>query len=218
MGNDMNVKVCGITSFEQLVELQNIGADYAGLIFYEGSKRFAGTELANQKEAVAALEIPKVGVFVNAPEAVIEQAIRDYGLSAVQFHGDETPDFCGHFMGSVGVIKAFRIDDETDIDALVTPYNDCCNYYLLDTASETYGGSGQQFDWNKLEKAVVSKLFFLSGGIGPGDANRVAGFYHSFLYGVDINSRFEVSPGTKDLKKVEAFISHIKDSGKYSGE
>lgn len=206
----MKIKVCGITTFEQLVELQNAGADYAGLIFYEGSKRFVGDALQNQQSAIRELQIPKVGVFVNASQEVIEKAVNDYGLTAVQLHGDETPQFCEALAAKMNVIKAFRIGNDTDIDALVSPYNQSCKYYLLDTASPSYGGSGEKFDWNKLEDAIISKLFFLSGGIDPEDAERIGKFYHSFLYAVDINSRFETAPGVKDLSKVDAFISRVK--------
>ncbi|MDB5197005.1 MAG: hypothetical protein JWP88_1376 [Flaviaesturariibacter sp.] len=206
----MKIKVCGLTSFEQMVELQNLGVDYLGLIFYEGSSRFVGNKLSEQKEAVRDLEMAKVGVFVNADTATISQAISDYGLSAVQLHGDESPEVCAALMLRVSVIKAFRIDDDTNIDAVLAPYNGACNYYLLDTAGTAYGGNGQKFDWHKLDDAIISKLFFLSGGIGPEDANRLRGFYHSFLYAIDINSRFETAPGIKDLALIETFIDRVK--------
>lgn len=206
----MKIKVCGITSFEQMVELQNLGVDYIGLIFYEGSRRFVGDKLLAQQTDVRDLEMAKVGVFVNASIATIDQAINDYGLSAVQLHGDETPEFCASLMRKISVIKAFRIDNDTNIDALVEPYHNSCNYYLFDTASASYGGSGRQFDWKVLDKAIISKLFFLSGGIGPEDATRLSGFYHSFLYAIDVNSRFEIEPGVKDIEKIETFIAELK--------
>lgn len=208
----MKIKVCGLTSFEQMVEAQNLGVDYLGMIFYEGSKRYVGDKLMDQKEAIRDLEMAKVGVFVNADTDTINRAIDDYGLSAVQLHGDETPEFCAALMPKISVIKAFRISDDTDIDALVAPYNAACNYYLLDTAGVAYGGNGRQFDWNKLDDAVVSKLFFLSGGISPEDADRLSSFYHSFLYAVDINSRFETAPGVKDMALIETFVNSLKNS------
>jgi phosphoribosylanthranilate isomerase len=206
----MKIKVCGITLFEQMVELQNGAADYVGLIFYEGSKRFVGDKLHAEKEAIRDLKISKVGVFVNAKTEEVEKAIADYGLSVVQLHGAETPETCAALMSKVSVIKAFQIAEETDIDELVTPYRDACNYYLFDKATASYGGSGARFDWKKLDAAVIGKLFFLSGGIAPEDAARLAARPHSFLYGVDINSRFESSPGVKDLPAVTAFINQLK--------
>jgi phosphoribosylanthranilate isomerase len=208
----MKVKVCGLTDLNQLIAVQEMGADFVGLVFYEGSKRFAGEKLREHRDAVRNLDAVKVGVFVNAPIATIEQAIDDYGLSIVQLHGHETPDDCAALQSRVAVIKAFSIGGESDIDSLVSRYHDACNYYLLDTATKGYGGSGRQFDWSLLEKAVIGKLFFLSGGIGPDDAERFGGHFHSFLYAVDVNSRFETEPGIKDLALLQTFITQLKAS------
>src|SRR5690349_9402466 len=107
----MKVKVCGITSLEQMQHLQQMGVDYAGLIFYEGSKRYAADKLANQKSEIKKSKIKKAGVFVNADYPTILKAIEDYGLTAVQLHGDETDAFCFQLMDKVQVIKVFRIAD-----------------------------------------------------------------------------------------------------------
>jgi phosphoribosylanthranilate isomerase len=208
----MEIKVCGNTSVEQLSALQGIGVNYAGIILYEGSKRFAGEKLRGQKEAIESLDISCVGVFVDDSADYIINAIEEYSLMGVQLHGSETPEFCHSLMGKANVIKAFHIDNDTDIDAMVAPYQDSCNYYLFDTASEEGGGSGRKFDWDFLDKALVNKLFFLSGGIGPDDADRISSFYHPFLYAIDINSRFETSPGVKDIQLIHDFITSI--SGK----
>ena len=205
----MKVKVCGNTSVEQMQQLQQFGVAYAGIIFYEGSKRFIGHPSARQQEAVRNLAIKKVGVFVNAEYDTIVNAIGEYDLYAVQLHGDETDEFCLELMDKAKVIKVFRVGGAQEIDELVAPFLSVCHYFLFDTDSNQYGGSGKQFDWSVLERAKIDKPFFLSGGIGPDDVDKLLAFRHPDLIGVDINSRFEVQPGEKDMKKVEAFMKTI---------
>jgi len=205
----MKIKVCGITAVEQLQALQELGVDYAGMIFYEKSKRFVGYMLEDQLPLVNALDISRVGVFVNAEMDVVQKTIQDYSLTAVQLHGDETDEFCLDLMDKVQVIKVFRVADQKDIDGLVAPFQEVCHYFLFDTDTATYGGSGQQFDWGVLESAGINKPFFLSGGIGLEDVEKLKAFHHPYLYAVDVNSRFETSPGIKDMDKVADFIKQL---------
>jgi phosphoribosylanthranilate isomerase len=205
----MEIKVCGITSVEQLKQLQELNVHYAGLIFHEGSKRFAREKLKDAGPEIHGLDIARIGVFVNATRELIERAVEEYELTGVQLHGDESPEFCKELMQKVNVIKAFPIDVNTDIDAVTLPYHESCNYYLFDRMSESYGGSGVKFDWDLLDKALVNKLFFLSGGIGPDDAETIRNFYHPFFYAIDINSRFETAPGQKDMEMISRFISEL---------
>lgn len=208
----MEIKVCGVTSVEQLKALQDLDVHYAGLIFNEASPRNATEKLKGKSAEVAKLDISRIGVFVDEDESVIRQRIAEYSLTGIQLHGNETPSFCERFMETVNVIKAFHIDSDTDIDGVTNAYHNSCNFFLFDTASRTPGGSGIKFDWDLLEKAPVDKLFFLSGGIGPQDADKIAHFYHPFLYAVDINSLFETSPGVKDIELVKKFINDIADA------
>jgi phosphoribosylanthranilate isomerase len=203
----MKIKVCGNKSVGQMQQLQALGVDYAGMIFYKGSKRYAGDELHNEQALIRDLTIRKVGVFVNAEYETILHAIRDYDLYAVQLHGDETDEICLELMDKVKVIKVFRIGDQQDIDELTTPFERVCHYFLFDTDTASFGGSGKQFDWKVVETAKINKPFFLSGGIGLEDAEKLKTFHHPFFYGVDINSRFETAPGMKDLQQVEQFIN-----------
>ena len=207
----MNIKVCGITTVEQMEQLQAAEVDYAGMIFYEGSKRYAHDKLKSDKADIRTLAIKKVGVFVNADMSFLKSCIVDYGLNAVQLHGDERPDVCRLLQKSAVVIKVFRIGEEaTKIDDLVAPYVEASDFFLFDTDTSAYGGSGKRFDWNLLEQAAINKPFFLSGGIGPDDAERVMQFRHSFLHAVDINSRFEQSAGLKDMDLVKSFVNTFK--------
>ena len=207
----MKLKVCGMTDFEQLQKLEESGVDFAGLIFYEGSKRFVGNKLKNQKSEIRNLKIKKVGVFVNAAIEDIKDAAKEFGLSYVQLHGDETSEFCKEVKEFISVIKAVRINDKTNLENELNNYHNACDYFLFDTDSKLYGGTGKKFNWNILKVAPINEPFFLSGGIGLQDVEEIIAFQHPMLYAIDINSKFETSPGVKDLKQVEVFNQLLKD-------
>lgn len=200
----MNIKVCGITDMKQLQQLDGLDIDFAGLIFYPESPRYVGGKLSPKDVKNADFDIRKTGVFVNPELIDVLDAIDAYGLQVVQLHGDESPEICEDLSAEVEVIKAFRIRGDEDIDALVAPYDAVCDYYLFDTAGlkESFGGTGQQFDWSVLAAARIEKPFFLSGGIGVEDVARIRAFKHPDFFGVDVNSKLEISPGVKDMSKV----------------
>ena len=210
----MNIKVCGITQFKQLQQLEALNIDYAGLIFYKDSPRYMGDKITGKQVKDADFDIKKVGVFVNPGYSELLDAIDEYGLDIVQLHGNETPEMCEELSAEVEVIKAFRIAGEKsiDIDEMVADYDAVCDYYLFDTAGlkESFGGTGQQFDWSILKKAKIEKPFFLSGGIGPDDAQKVKAFNHPDFFAVDVNSKFELSPGLKDMAAVLKFLQGFK--------
>ena len=206
----MKIKVCGITGVEQMRALEALGIDYAGLIFYPKSARYAGEKLESSKEQIKAIPIAKVGVFVNEKEDEVKRKIKDFDLAAVQLHGDEDAAYCKALMPYAEVIKVFRISGEEDIKTLIQPFGDACHYFLFDTDTKMYGGSGKSFDWNRLENVSIGKPFFLSGGIGPEDAEKIKMFQNPFMYAVDVNSRFETAPGIKNMTAVENFISDLK--------
>jgi phosphoribosylanthranilate isomerase len=208
----MNIKVCGITEMKQLQQLDGLDIDFAGLIFYKESPRYIGDKISKQDLKKADFDLKKVGVFVNPEMIDVLDTIDDYGLDAVQLHGDESPEMCEDLSSEVEVIKVFRIkDNNVDIDAMVKDYDAVCDYYLFDKATDySIGGTGQQFDWSILTKAKIEKPFFLSGGIGPDDAPKVKAFKHPDFFGVDINSLFEKEPGVKDMSKVLHFRQAMK--------
>lgn len=208
----MNIKVCGITEMKQLQQLDGLDIDFAGLIFYPESPRYVGDKLNKKEIKKADFDLKKVGVFVNPEMIDVLDAIDDYGLEVVQLHGDESPEMCEDLSSEVEVIKAFRITGNENIDELVAAYDAVCDYYLFDTGGlkESFGGTGQQFDWNILSKAKIEKPFFLSGGISVEDAARVKAFKHPDLFGVDINSKFETAPGVKDMKLILQFKQAMK--------
>lgn len=209
----INIKVCGITQFKQLQQLEALNVDYAGLIFYKDSPRYMGDKLSGTEVKGADFDLKKVGVFVNPSYSELLDAIDDYGLDIVQLHGNETPEMCKDLSEDVEVIKAFRVEDSSaDIDKLVEPYDGVCDYYLFDTAGlkESFGGTGKQFDWAILNKAKIEKPFFLSGGIGPDDAAKVKTFRHPDFFAIDVNSKFETEPGVKDMAALLKFMQAFK--------
>lgn len=199
-----------MTSIQQVQELAALGADYAGFIFYEKSPRFVGSKIAAQ-DLKAFAGIQKVGVFVNETAGQILQVVSDYGLDAVQLHGDETPEVCKVLFAGVTVIKAFRVKGDEDLAALLAPYEDYVDYFLFDTKAQEYGGTGKKFDWSVLEQARINKPYFLSGGIGTGDIEQVKLFTAANpVFSLDVNSKFETAPGVKDMVQVQRFIEAIQ--------
>ena len=184
--------------------------DYLGFIFYPKSKRFVGMEPSQKIMAIVPDSVKKVGVFVDeTPEKVLE-ICQKWKLNVVQLHGLETPEYCQQIQDSgITVFKAFSVDDQFDFEIL-NAYSGVCDYFLFDTKSQLPGGTGQKFNWQLLENYKVDVPFFLSGGISPDDLDAVLNFRHPQLFGIDINSGFEISPGLKDVEKVKNFISGIR--------
>lgn len=218
----MNIKVCGITDLKQLQELDAMEIDFVGLNFYKGSPRYVVDKIFPEEIKNGDFTIKKVGVFVNESLEKIMSVVDDYGIDIVQLHGDETPPLCSQLSQGIEVIKAFRLNDKTtSIEELIEQYDDACDYYLFDAGGysspfeikkgATFGGSGKQFNWELLNGKRIEKPFFLAGGIGLPDAVKVKTFDHPDFFAVDINSRFEVSPGLKDLDMVRMFAQVLRD-------
>ncbi|WP_028788718.1 phosphoribosylanthranilate isomerase [Terrimonas ferruginea] len=210
----MRIKVCGMTLPEQVNALAEMGADLAGFIFYSKSPRFVGNKLSPEKMKKIGGGIGKVGVFVNTPYEELLQTVESYRLDIVQLHGDESPIFCEKVANYVTVIKAFRLSDNDPLEWMVRPFHDASDMYMFDTLGAGYGGTGKKFDWKVLSDAVIDKLFLLSGGIEPGDEEKLKAFAKEEaarkLFALDINSKFEFSPGVKDMDRVKKFIQEMK--------
>jgi phosphoribosylanthranilate isomerase len=190
-----------------MAQLEALGVQYGGMILYEKSPRFAGGKIDASK--IKQLnKIKKVGVFVHADAKYILAQQENYGLDMVQLHGDETPDFCAMLRKHLPVIKAFRIRNEKDLKH-TEQYAASCDYFLFDAAGELYGGNGKLFDWKLLESYTGNVPFFISGGIGLSEAEQVRQFPHPALYAVDVNSRFEISPGEKNMDELKKFLCHL---------
>jgi len=209
----MRVKVCGMTEISQLRELEQMKVEFAGFIFYPKSPRYLLRWLEPAELKKEKFQINKVGVFVNATQQEVMKMVDACGLYIVQLHGDETPKFCENLSNYVTVVKVIRVGDGSDIMWKIHPYMDACDMFLFDTEGSNFGGTGKKFDWNKLKDLNIGKPFFLSGGIGPDDVEALHDFAKApvakDLFSIDVNSRFEINPGVKDIEKVKRFLTQL---------
>jgi phosphoribosylanthranilate isomerase len=210
------IKVCGVTMPSQLEALDEMGVDLAGFIFYPKSPRYMVNKMPEDYLRRFRGKIAKVGVFVNMPYEELMKTVEDYRLDMVQLHGDEIPRYCEQVSNYITVVKAFRLSENDPIEWMVKPYDEACDMFMFDTLGAGYGGTGKKFDWNVLKNSVINKLFFLSGGIEPGDVEKLKDFAKEEIgkkiFAVDINSKFETSPGVKDLDKVRTFVQNLKNA------
>jgi len=203
------VKICGITNLADAQVAVAAGADALGFNFYEKSPRFIPTAVAAGISRALPPYTLRTGVFVNPSEELVRRAIGECGLNLLQFHGDEPPDFCTQF--GLMSIKAFRIRDAASLNELSKYPTDA---WLLDAyVSDTFGGTGEKFNWNlAIEAQRAGKPVFLAGGLTP---ENVAEAVHQVQpFGVDVSSGVESSPGRKDPVKVRAFIKSSKTSSR----
>ncbi len=201
-----------MTQPDQLDQLAEANVNFAGFIFYPKSPRFVLRQMTTsqiRKEN----RMNKVGVFVNTGIEDVLQMVDECRLHMVQLHGDETPKYCERLADYVSVIKAFRLSHNDTIEWMIRPYMDACDMFMFDTMGSGYGGTGKKFDWSLLKETEIGKPFFLSGGIEPGDEEELKKFsaepVAKALFAIDINSRFEISPGLKDMQKVTQFVANL---------
>jgi indole-3-glycerol phosphate synthase len=204
-GKTPGLKVCGMKDPENIRALASLPVDMIGLIFYEKSPRYAG-ELDSETVRDLPASIQKTGVFVNASQEYILAKIKAYGLQLIQLHGNESPAFCQDLKsGGIKVIKAFSIREAGDLTATAL-YENTCNYFLFDTKTSQFGGSGKKFDWEILSFYTGKTPFFLSGGIGAEDTDAIRQIKHPLLYALDLNSKFETKPGLKNIEQLREFV------------
>lgn len=193
---------------DNIREVEKLGIDWMGFIFWPKSSRYV-----SERPAYLPQKCKRVGVYVNATIDDIRQHIADYSLDIVQLHGHESTDsirslrsLCGDV---ISIIKAFNIATKEDLNA-TTPYAGLVDYFLFDTKGPSVGGNGEKFDWSVLEAYNGDTPFLLSGGIGPDDAERILDYHHPKCIGIDLNSRFEIEPGIKDITKLKTFLNDVK--------
>jgi len=204
------IKICGIQNPDNAKDVAGLHPDMLGFIFYNKSPRYVGEIPDPELFKYIPSPILKTGVFVNADESEIISAIQRFKLNQVQLHGDETPGLCkALFKQRVPVIKAFRIHPDFDFQSIET-YSLWCKFFLFDTRSIRYGGTGIKFDWKLLQSYRGVTPFLLSGGICEQDDGTIRAVKHPMLAGVDLNSGFEISPGLKDIDKLRSFISCLR--------
>jgi phosphoribosylanthranilate isomerase len=199
------VKICGITNVADGLAAAEAGADMIGLMFYESSPRHITLARAVEISRAMPLFLMRVGVFVNAPADFVLRAIGECNLTMLQFHGDETSDFCTQF--GLMNMKAIRVRDSGSLAQLENYQTDA---FLLDAHSRNgLGGTGEKFNWDlAVEAQKFGKPIFLAGGLTPENVADAVRIVHPF--GVDVSSGVESAPGIKDHAKVKAFITAAK--------
>lgn len=202
------IKVCGMKDSQNIEDLQELHVDLFGMIFYPKSPRYIEnldpSILPDRKYGTE-----RVGVFVNESIEVVKEKILKYSLDLIQLHGNETYEDCLKLNEIVPVIKAFSIKDEADI-LKVNEYGKIWGYYLFDTKTVNHGGSGEKFDWSILDHYTADIPFYLSGGISSKDIEPIKAIKHPQFVGIDLNSRFEIEPGLKNINLLKEFIKEIR--------
>lgn len=204
----MKIKVCGLSDPENINAVAALEPDYVGFICYNLSPRFIA-ELPVDIALNLPSNIQKTGVFVNETAETIDSLIAKYGFNVIQLHGDESPEFSNSFREKVTVFKAFGLDENFDFNQLDGFVNNV-DYFLFDTKTKGYGGSGKTFDWAILNNYKLDVPFFLSGGISLDNLEEIKKISHPQFDGVDLNSRFETAPGVKDIGKLKQAFDIIK--------
>jgi phosphoribosylanthranilate isomerase len=199
----MKLKICGMKYPNNILEVSELLPDYLGFIFYKKSSRYFDGEIPKLSKS-----IKKVGVFVNATLEEINLKIEKYHLDIIQLHGDENPEFCKNLKHqNIEIIKVFSVNDEFNFEELF-PFEDVCDYFLFDTKGKLPGGNGITFNWEVLKKYNSKKPFFLSGGIGIEEIEKIK-ILNLPIYAIDVNSKFEIEPGLKNIQLCKDAINSI---------
>jgi phosphoribosylanthranilate isomerase len=204
----MKLKICGMKYPDNIDQVAALQPDYLGFIFYEKSARYFDSVIPNLSKT-----IKKVGVFVDANLEEVIENIKKHNLQAVQLHGNESPEYCKTLKTEdIEIIKVFSIKNEFNFEVL-KPYELVCDFYLFDTKGKLPGGNGYTFNWNVLHTYPSTKPFFLSGGIGLNEIEKIKEFQQSetskYCYAIDVNSKFEIEPGLKNIKKLNEFRNKL---------
>lgn len=217
--SSVQIKVCGMRDPANIEALAKLPIDLIGFVFYPKSPRAVkgdALETWLHQWGASVLLPRRVGVFVNAPIEDVLNRVHDFSLDYVQLHGTESPAYCRELrelwslgsMRGAQLIKAFSVGSGFDFSE-VEAYAPYCAYALFDTKTESFGGSGESFDWSLLSAYSGSLPFFLSGGIGPDKLEAIQAFQHPKLVGLDLNSRFEEKPGIKNIDTIRNFVSNF---------
>ena len=201
----MKLKICGMKYPENIIEVSSLLPDYMGFIFWGKSTRCVEGFIPLLPKS-----IQKVGVFVDATIAEILSKIKQYDLDAIQLHGNEDVDFCKNLKSdNIEIIKVFSIHNMFNFNQLAA-FEKHCDYFLFDTKGKLPGGNGLTFDWDILKNYPSKKPFFLSGGIGMDELDRIKNL-NLPLYAIDVNSKFEIEPGLKNTILLKTFQKKIQN-------
>ena len=210
---NLKLKVCGLTQLTQIQELISLNTNFLGFIFYDRSPRFVLNHLSLE-EISAINHQGKVGVFVNETVEKIVEISEKARLNFIQLHGDETKEFISELRqklnSKIAIIKVIRIGNLTEnLESKIHNLKSKIDYLLFDTDSKAFGGTGKTFDWEILNEMEIPIPYFLSGGISLENIHQLSTINHQPI-ALDINSKFEIEPGNKDLEKIKEFIKLLK--------
>jgi phosphoribosylanthranilate isomerase len=206
MERKIKLKICGMRDAENIMQVAALSPDYMGFIFYPKSPRYVGEDF--KIPALFPTNIIRVGVFVNESTKVMLQLAKLHKLDFLQLHGSESVQQCKELRNNnIKIIKVLSIDEQTDLE-LTKLYSAAVDYMLFDTKGKFYGGNAETFRWQRLEQYDQHLPFFLSGGLTPENIKGLTALNNMNLYAIDVNSGAEISPGLKDIQKIEK----IKDS------
>ncbi len=200
----MIIKVCGMRDAENIRAVEQTGADWMGFIFYKKSPRYV-----SQVPDYLPQQMKRVGVFVNPTFREVMDHVNNFGLHAVQFHGNTLPDMCQAFRER-GLIVIRALPVVSTFVADTAEYMEKVDYFLFDTPTLKFGGSGRTYDWQLLQRYNGPTPFLLSGGLSPHSVASLQTFSHPYLAGYDLNSGFETAPALKDATMLQSFIKQIK--------
>lgn len=200
------IKICGITNKQDAISAAGLGVDMLGFVCYKKSKRYIEPKIIKDIANELPPYVAKVGIFVDEDPEKVSEIAQDCLFDMLQFHGEESPEYCAGFKNSYKIIKAFRIKDQKSLKG-INDYN--ADYYLLDTYSaESKGGTGRCFNWNILTGYELLRPIILSGGLTPSNVPQAIDIVSP--YGVDVSSGVEMSPGKKDLDLMKKFVENIR--------
>ncbi|WP_017295532.1 phosphoribosylanthranilate isomerase [Geminocystis herdmanii] len=206
----MRIKICGITDLQQAISIESLGVDTLGFICVKKSPRYIQEEEIKKIIKVLSSPISKVGVFVNEEIDNIIKIVKNTGLTAVQLHGDETPNFCSQLrelLPDREIIKAFRYQNADSL-SLLLEYSPFIDTILLDTFQQgIYGGTGKTLDWQQLDNFRPSRPWLLAGGLTPD--NVMLALQTLQCDGIDLSSGVEISAGNKDLEKIKLLLNNL---------
>ena len=187
---------------ENIREVEALGIDLMGFIFWPKSSRYM-----SERPAYLPEKAKRVGVFVDETIEKVKDIAKTYQLDLIQLHGKESPNYAEK-LSDYRLIKAFNIASADDFAACAA-YEGKVDFFLFDTKGKSVGGNGEKFDWSVLTAYDSDTSFLLSGGIGPHDAEHLKAFQYPKCIGIDLNSRFEIAPGLKDINKLKDFIKEL---------
>jgi phosphoribosylanthranilate isomerase len=204
----MQIKVCGMTNNRNIREIALLLPEYMGFIFHKSSPRDVTGTIGQLQLSVIPPSVKKVAVTVDKPLEDVKSIIKNHGFDAIQLHGDEQPDYCRELMNECIVIKAFRIGEK--LPDQLEDYIDSCHMFLFDAKGKYHGGNGIKFNHDILKGYHYDKPYILSGGIGDNDLPYLKNIDLMGIAGVDLNSRFELSPGYKSFSPLKEFINKLR--------